>query len=131
MEVLYLGEAQMDRCWNCGTRLQALEGSAPRKRARQRLPLARFLVALLGPAGTGLLIWFFYNSVAQLAPWIRMFWAPQLIGVSILAFFCAIDVGYLLGRNKSESVQALTVCLVCILVVANLTFVALAAVNTH
>jgi hypothetical protein len=60
-----------------------------------------------------------------------MFWAPQLIGVSILAIFCAIDVGYLLGRNKSESVQALIVCLVCILVVANLTFVALAAVNTH
>jgi hypothetical protein len=28
-------------------------------------------------------------------------------------------------------VQALTVCLVCILLVANLTFVALAAVNTH
>jgi hypothetical protein len=47
MEVLYLGEAQMDRCWNCGTRLQALKGSASRKRAKQRLPLARFLVALL------------------------------------------------------------------------------------
>jgi hypothetical protein len=90
-------------------------------------PLARFLISLLAPAATALLVGLFYRALIGYLPWLRNYVVPQILGLVAMAIACAIYPGILLGRGKSEDVQILSFNLVCVLIVVNLICVAIAA----